>query len=205
MKKSSSSLLPVLVIIALGVITAACANKFFIAVDYRPPVPAKKFSQQTVRVEMKDMRSTKTILSNNAAKDFEGFTGLFSLFVEKGKKEKLAVGGFQLLPLFKAAFSQRMEDMGIQVLKDSGTTDLAIEIALQKFFLDLVDRKWRLEISYDASLTKGSRVLAKETISGKAERVKILGAGEAEKLIGNLFTDVVNDLDIEKLLNKADQ
>lgn len=205
MKKLSLSFYLIFATFYVIAVAAGCTTRFFIPVDYRPLVPAKKFSQQTVRLEMKDMRSAKTILSNNAAKDFTGFTGLFSLFVEKGKKQKIAVGGFQLLPLFKAAFSHRMEDMGIEVLKDGDTTDLVIEVALHKFFLNLVDRKWLLDISYDASLIKGDRVLAKQTINGKAQRVKILGTGEAEKLIGSLFSSVVNDLDIEKLLNKVDQ
>jgi len=64
-------------------------------------------------------------------------------------------------------------------------------------------KKFHWQISFEASLIKGDRLIAKETISGKAERVKILGQGDAEKVIGDLFTNVVNDIDIQKLLDRT--
>jgi hypothetical protein len=180
-----------------------CTTRFFLHVNYRSPGSSKDLDDKTVYLEIKDMRSDKTILGKRAEKDFKDFTGLFSLTIDKGEKEALAAGGFNLPSLFKTAFSYRMERMGLHVLKNYSDTAPVIEIALQEFFLDLVARKWILKITYEASLIRGGSLIARETISGKAERVKILGQGDAEKVIGDLFTNVVNDLDIPKLLDQT--
>jgi hypothetical protein len=39
-----------------------------------------------------------------------------------------------------------------------------------------------------------------KTISGDAERVKVIGQGDAEKILGEIFTEIVNQLDLSKLL-----
>ena len=200
--KNNSSYIIIFVFIFIIVLVTGCTTRFFLQVNYRPPAPSKDLKDKTVYFDIKDMRSDKTILSKRAARDFKDFTGLFSLTIDKGKREKLAAGGFNLLSLFKTAFSYRMKILGIHVLEDYTDTDSVIEIALQNFFLDLVDRKWILEITYEASVMKGDSLIAKETISGKAERVKVLGQGDAEKVIGDLFTNVVNDLDIQKILHR---
>ncbi len=202
MKKYYVSPLIICVIIYISAMLTGCTTRFFLHVNYRSPVSSEDLKDTAVYLNVKDMRSDKTILSKRAEKDFKDFTGLFSLTIDKGEKEKLAAGGFNLLSLFKTAFTYRMEHMGIHVLKDHSNTEPVIEIALQKFLLDLVDRKWILEINYDASLVRNDELIAKETISGKAERVKILGQGDAEKVVADLFTNVVNDLDIRKLLDR---
>lgn len=197
---SSHTLIVVFIVSAL---VMACTTRFFIHVNYRPPDPSKELEGKAVYLDITDVRSDKTILSKRAEKDFKGFTGLFSLTIDKGEQEKLVAGGFNLPSLFKTAFSYRLERMGIHVLKNSSDAEPAIKIALQDFLLDLVERKWILKISYEASLVRGDGLIAKETISGKTERVKILGQGDAEKVIGDLFTNVVNDLDIQKLLDRT--
>ena len=40
-------------------------------------------------------------------------------------------------------------------------------------------------------------------MTGGAERTKVMGKGGGEKLIGELFTDVINKLDIPKLFENA--
>ena len=89
--------------------------------------------------------------------------------------------------------------MGMNILTDYKKTEPSIEIALQKFFLDLVDRKWIVDISYKASMTKENNLIFKETISGKAERVKVFRQGDAEKTLSDIFTSSINKLDIHKL------
>jgi len=83
-------------------------------------------------------------------------------------------------------------------------TEPVIEIDLKKFFLDLVDRKWVAEISYEARLIKNNKLLATETISGNAERFKMFPQSDAEKVLGEIFTDVVNKLDFGKLFQQAE-
>ena len=58
-------------------------------------------------------------------------------------------------------------------------------------------------MEYEANLTKDSQIIARETVRGSAERVKIIGSREAEKVVGDLFSDILNRLDIEKLFEQA--
>jgi hypothetical protein len=113
------------------------------------------------------------------------------------------VGTFDLPSLFKTAFSRRLENMGIEILTEPEKTEPVIEIDLQNFFLDLVDRKWVAQISYEARLIKDNNLLARETISGDLERYKLLPQGDVEKVLGEIFTTLVNKLDFQKLFQQA--
>ncbi len=114
------------------------------------------------------------------------------------------VGAFDLPSLFEAAFSRRLENMGIEILTEQKETEPVIEIDLQNFLLDLADRKWVAEISYEARFIKENRLLARETISGSAKRYKLLSQGDVEKVLGEIFTDLVNNLDFRKLFQQAE-
>lgn len=69
--------------------------------------------------------------------------------------------------------------------------------------MDLVDHNWVAAPNYDARLLKDNKLLLTETFSGDAERVKVIGRGDAEKVLGEIFTDIVNQLDIRNLLDHA--
>jgi len=47
--------------------------------------------------------------------------------------------------------------MGIEVLTEPEKTEPVIEIDLQNFLLDLVDRKWVAEISYEVRLIRNNQ------------------------------------------------
>jgi hypothetical protein len=149
------------------------------------------------------MRSDKTIFSEKAKPKFKNFTGLFLFSLSQGEKKNYVVGTFDLPSLFKTAFSRRLENMGIEILTEPEKTEPVIEIDLQNFFLDLVDRKWVAQISYEARLIKDNNLLARETISGDLERYKLLPQGDVEKVLGEIFTTLVNKLDFQKLFQQA--
>ena len=58
-------------------------------------------------------------------------------------------------------------------------------------------------MSYQANLLKDGRLLAMESVSGSAERLKVMGKSDAEKLLGELMSDMVNKLDLAKLFQQA--
>ena len=58
-------------------------------------------------------------------------------------------------------------------------------------------------MNYQANLTRNGQLLAKESVEGTAERLKVIGKGDAEKIIGELVSDMVNKLDLSKLLQQA--
>jgi hypothetical protein len=67
-----------------------------------------------------------------------------------------------------------------------------------------MDRKWLAEISYEVRLIKDNKLLAKETISGDAQRYKLISQGDVEKVLGGIFTALINKLDFQKLLQRAE-
>jgi hypothetical protein len=186
----------------IGAVVGACASKSYIGVNYRLPVASDDLKGKRVFLECRDIRSDKTIFGQKAKAEFKHFTGLFALSVHQGKKPFVA-GAFDLPSLFKEAFKRRFENSGLEVLTHHEKTIPVLEIDIKEFRLDLVDRKWVAEIRYEARLLKGDLLLVTKTISGEAERLKVIGQGDAEKVLGDIFTDIVNRLDFHKLLEQA--
>ncbi len=180
-------------------VVGACAPKSYIDVNYRLPVASDDLKGKRVFLECRDVRSDKTIFGQNAKDDFKHFTGLFSLSVDQGKKPFVA-GAFDLTSLFKEAFKRKFENSGLDVVTQQERTIPVLEIVIKEFRLDLVDRKWVAGIRYEARLLKGDLLLVTKTISGDAERLKVIGQGDAEKVLGEIFTEIVNRLDLGKLL-----
>ena len=180
-------------------VVGACASKSYIDVNYRLPVASDDLKGKRVFLECRDIRPDKTIFGQNAQAEFKHFTGLFALSVNQGKKP-FVVGAFDLPSLFKEAFKRKLENSGLEVITQKEKTIPVLEIVIKKFRLDLVDRKWVAAIRYDARLLKGDLLLVTKTISGDAERLKVIGQGDAEKVLGELFTEIVNRLNLGKLL-----
>ncbi|MGB2929568.1 MAG: hypothetical protein WBB70_11715 [Desulfobacterales bacterium] len=203
MKKTIQNVLLFSLVMLIGVLGAGCGTKSYINVNYRLPLSSYDLKGKKVFLEIKDMRSDKAVFGEKAKTKFKNFTGLFLFSLSKGEKKNHVVGAFYLPALFEAAFSRRLENMGIEILTEQKETEPVIEIDLQNFLLDLADRKWVAEISYEARLIKENRLLARETISGNAKRYKLLSQGDVEKVLGEIFTDLVNNLDFRKLFQEA--
>ena len=204
MKKITHDFLRFSLVMLIGIWVVACATKSYINVNYRLPLSSHDLKGKKIFLELKDIRPVKTIFSEKAKTKFKNFTGLFLFSLPNRGKKNFVVGAFDLPSLFKTAFSRRLENMGIEVLTEPEKTEPVIEIDLKKFFLDLVDRKWVAEISYEVRLIKDNKLLARETISGNAERLKMLSQSDAEKVLGEIFTDVVNKVDFRKLFQQTD-
>lgn len=202
MKKTIRIILLFCAIMIIGIMLGACAKKSYININYRLPVVSDNHKGRSVFLDCQDTRASKSIFSEKAEAEFKHFTGLFSLSVQEGKKPFVA-GAFDLTSLFKEAFLRRLQHLGIEVITQQDKMTPVIEIIIRKFRLDLVDRNWVACITYDARLLKDNKLLLTETISGDAERVKVLGHGDAEKVLGEIFTEIVNQLDIRKLLDHA--
>ena len=203
MKKTIQNVLLFSLVMLIGVLGAGCGTKSYINVNYRLPLSSYDLKGKKVFLEIKDMRSDKAVFGEKAKTKFKNFTGLFLFSLSKGEKKNHVIGAFDLPSLFETAFSKRLENMGIEILTEQKETEPVIEIDLKKFFLDLADRKWVAEISYEARLIKENRLLARETISGNAKRYKLLSQGDVEKVLGEIFTDLVNNLDFRKLFQEA--
>ena len=191
-------------LVAWMVISAtSCAKKSYIDVAYQLPAPSASLMGKQIRLVVKDLRSDTEIFSPSAKEEFKYFTGLFSLSVVEVDKQSSVIGAYELPALFRQTLKTRLENMGVQVA-DSGHEDLPLmEVAVKSFKIDLAGRTWKADVGYEASLTSDNRIIAREAVSGSAERVKIIGSGAAERIIGELFSEIINRLDIQRLFDQA--
>ena len=181
----------------------ACSNKPFLVVQYQPPSSTDTLAGKEVSQVITDDRATKTFLSESAKKSFREFNETYSLVVLKEDGSGDLLGIFKIDALLNEIFKQRLNSLGLQVSPPTNQSDYEFEIKLKEFNLDLVKRNWVVNMSFQASLSKNSRLLAMESVAGSAERLKVMGISDAEKLIGELLTDMVNKLDLVKLFQKA--
>lgn len=194
----------ILTVLIMLPIAGGCASTSYIEVTYRLPEPQQGIGLKTVSLEVTDQRPTEAIAGPNAKKDLEYFTGLFSLYVAREGKNPKLIGAFNLPALFKEALRQRLESDGVTVLARAAGNQPNLEIQIKKFVLDRDGKSWKASLAYEAVTSKAGRVLTKQTVSGDAERLKIIGTGDAEKLLGEIFSDMVNQLDTVKLFNHPD-
>jgi hypothetical protein len=180
----------------------ACASPSYLNVRYNLPPASDVLQGKKVVLNIIDTRSNKNIFSEKAQKEFDNFDGSFVL---SSTEDKIS-GPVKLLDLpflFKEALKKRLETMGVEVVTGDMNDAPLLEITLKKFFLDLKDRNWIADISYETKLTRDNKNIARMNISGKGERYKVMGKGAGEKLIGEIFSDSINDLDIQKLFKNV--
>ncbi|MFC1488904.1 hypothetical protein ACFL6B_03550 [Thermodesulfobacteriota bacterium] len=190
-------------ILFLGIAVASCATKPFININYRLLSTSESLEGTSVFLTFKDIRTDKTTYSDKARKEFKQFTGKFSLSLTRENEGIVDLGTFDLPGLFKEAFSKRMENLGIKVISEQGKQVAVFEITLKSFFLDLEGGKWVTNINYEARLIKNGKILAWQNTSGNAERAKLFGTRNADKVLGELFTDMINEPDIVKLFQES--
>ncbi len=183
-------------------LTWACASPSYLNVRYNLPPASDVLQGKKVVLNLKDTRSNKNIFTEKAQKEFDNFDGSFVLSLTEGKISG-PVEILDLPSLFKEALKKRLETMGVEVVTGDMNDAPLLEITLKKFFLDLKGRNWIADISYETKLTRDNKNIAREKVSGKAERYKVMGKGAGEKLIGEIFSESINTLDIQNLFKNA--
>ncbi len=192
-----------LIILCSMMVVMACSSGSYIYLNYRLPAKSEGLVNKTVSIVFKDERTDQTLFSNKAAKEYKFFTGVFSLSLLQGKKKSVFLGTHELPSLFETAFTQRLSDVGVTVASQKPEIDPVFEIVLKEFSIDLKERNWIAAIVYEIRLIRDSKVRATQNINGRAERLKVMGKRDAEKVLEDIFTDTVNKLNIEKLFTDA--
>jgi hypothetical protein len=190
-------------VVFLAAWLGACASKPFLKVQYQLPSTSAALTGETISLTISDRRKDAAFLSSSAEKSLKNFDGTFSLVVLRDDGSGNLIGAYDMDSLVKAVFTQRLKNEGAQVSAAADSDGARLEIELKEFKLDIVDRKWVLRMSYQAGLTGQSGVLAEESVNGSAERVKVMGKTDAEKILGELVTDMVNKLDVATLFQKT--
>jgi hypothetical protein len=187
----------------MAIMMSACASKPFLKVRYQLPSSSKALTGETISLTISDPREDAAFLSDNAKKSIENFNGTYSLVVVREDGGGDLIGAYEIDSLLKEIFRQRLENEGGRVLATAENAKASLAIQLKEFKLDIVDRKWVLSMGYQASLSRNKGIIAKESVSGSAERLKVMGKTDAEKILGELVTDMVNRLDVAMLFKKT--
>ena len=203
MSLSTKQLAPAGLAILMAVVVSACATKPFLKVRYQLPSSKTALTGESISLAVSDRRNNDSFLSNNAQKSIKNFNGTFSLVVLGHEGSQNLVGVYDLNTLLKEIFKQRIQNEGLQVMSTADSASPNLQIQLMVFKLDIVDRKWVLRMSYQAELSASSGVIAKESVNGSAERLSVMGKSDAEKILGELVSDMANKLDITKLLDQT--
>jgi hypothetical protein len=191
--------------LALAFFASACTSKPFLKVQYQLASPSSTLEEKKVALAVSDMREKKALLTENARKSLKNFNGTFSLVVLREDGSGNLTGVYDLVSLLTEVFRQRLKNEGIQAaaVADNALPELKIEIT--EFQLDFADRKWIVSMNYRVSLLDNGSLLSKESVSGEAERLKVMGKSGAEKILSELLTDMVNKLNLARLFQQARQ
>ena len=188
------------IILVVAVLSSFCAAKNFLTVNYQLPTESDELKDTRVVLTVKDIREDTRIVTPSAQKALKNFTGHFALIVAQKNTEDRLVGAFSLSSMIREIFYQRLKNAGVQVVTEEDIGVPIVEIVLKEFKLDLVNRKWVITMSYQANLIKENRVVGGEKITGSAERLRVISGKNAEIIIGELVTDVVNRLNLNEFL-----
>ena len=189
--------------LVLFILVAGCSSKQFLVVHYQLPEPPGTLEVGAVSLTVSDIRENKAFLSESAQKSLRNFNDTYSLVVQQADGSGNLLGIYEINTLLSQVFKKRLENMGMQVTAPADQAEYELEIKLKEFKLDLVGQKWIINMNYQADLAKNRDLRAMETVSGSAERLKVISENDAEKVLGELLTDVVNKLDLAKLFQLA--
>jgi len=190
------------IFLILGFVVS-CATIPELKVNYRLPLKSEDLRGKKVFLAFEDARKSKDLIGKGAQEDFQGFSGNVSLSLARGDEPGFRMGVYTIPSLFMEVFKRRLENLGIEVVSRREGAETQLAIVLEVFLLDLVDRKWVVTMGYEARLMKNGQILAKQMISGQAERLKLVGRGDADKVMEEIFTDMVNRLDVPRLFKQA--
>jgi hypothetical protein len=181
----------------------SCATVPELNLLYRLPAKTDELQGKKVFMWFEDMRKEKDLLGRGAQREYKSFPGNISFSLARGNEPGFKMGPHDVPSLFKEVFERRLEHLGVEVAAKREKGQIEMGIVLKEFVLDLVDRKWVATMGYEARLVKDENVLATQMITGEAERLKVVGRGAADQVMGDIFTDLVNRLDVSRLFQQA--
>jgi hypothetical protein len=185
--------------------TQACSSIAHVQVNDRVPAKARALEGKKAFLSVEDERKTKEFAGRGVKREFDNFSENMAYSVQKGTEPALKLGLYDAASLVKEAFRIRVESEGVEILPERKAGQVELVLALQEFSLDLVDRNWKVKFGYEVRLIKNGAVLAKQFANGEAERLKLMGTDQADAVVGDLFADVMNRINLVKLFRDAGQ
>ncbi len=186
-----------------ALIILACAKPAHLNITYQVPALSEDLKGKTVVITVKDQRENKVVFGDAIKAEFQTQDNQFGLSLKRGTDNITQIGLFRLPALFKEAFKQRLQNEGVIIKTPSKGNEAVFEIVLKIFQIRRKGFNWTTKVSYEVNLIKDNQLIAREKISGTSERFKLLGKNTSEKVISNIFTETLNQLDIKKLFQQA--
>ncbi len=189
--------------LALATIAAACTPKPFLKLQYQLPSPSSTLEGKKVALTVSDVRVNKVLLTENARKSLDSFNETFSLVILHEDGSGNLIGIYDFVPLLTEVFQKRLKNEGIRAAVPADNTLPELKIEIGEFQLDIVEQKWVVRMNYRASILDNGSLLSQESVNGEAERLKVMGKSDAEKILSELLTDMVNKLNLVNLFQQA--
>jgi len=171
-------------------------------IKYALPPSSDQLEGRAVALTIQDRRADKSILGKGAKEEFKRFSNSISLSIAEPNQKGSSIGIFQVPPLMREAFTIRLARSGMKVLSDKTAVVPSLVIVVKEFSLDLVGSEWMAKMSYEARLSGEKGAVATQFINGKAERYKVIGRDSADALMSEIFTDMVNSLNLTSLFDQ---
>ena len=190
-------------LLAIGILTAACASSNVMNVQYQLPALAGGPIQRSVVIVFEDDRKSSAFLTRSAREELEGFSDVYALTVSRPGRGSELKGAYPLGPLFTEILRYRLEDSGVKVVPPGANADAELNLVLKEFQLDFGDRKWSASVAYETRLLKNGTLLSMQAVTGNAERVMFMKKADAEKVVGELVSDAINQMDLTGLFKRA--
>jgi len=183
--------------------TQACSSIAYVQLNDRLPAKASALDGKKVFLTVEDERKTKDFAARGVKREFDNFSESLAYSLSEGAGPGLRMGLYDVPSLVKEAIRLRVENEGAEIVVDKKAAHAELVFALKEFSLDLVERKWKVRLGYEARLVKNGTVLARQVATGEAERLKIMGTDQADAVVADLFADVMNRLNLPKLFQEA--
>jgi hypothetical protein len=154
-------------------------------------------------LKIEEARKTGDIFGPAGASQLGGNIQMVSLLVGPAVDSVTPEGIFDVPGLMREAFKRKFAAGGLNPVTGAADDIPVVVIVVKEFFLDIVKYNWTGRIAYDAELQVDDETKATRSIEGAAKRLNVLGRADADMLIGELFTDCVNRLDLQRLFEVA--
>ncbi len=191
------------IILAGAFLLAACASTDYLPVRYQLPGSAADLGGKQVVLEIIDARPQATIFGPSMQSNFRHFTGNFALRVARDDSNGIMMGAYDLRGLFREALAQRLKQAGVAVVTAQTPEAARMTVTLTRFALRQDSVKWYADIAYQAELGRLETLKASQSISGTEERLRMPGSKNVETVLGDIFTTMINRLDLDKLFSAA--
>jgi hypothetical protein len=181
---------------------SGCASRYYLMVDYKLPPASEQLQGRALNLQVKDAREDTRVFTPAAAHRFGSFRDNYQLTFVSGK-DRTPVGPRDLQGLFQDAFEKRLVNEGARMSRQPDAPLILVTITSAQ--MDTQERKWIARISYTAELRIDNRMVTRETVAGNAERIRLVGTDNADETMSDMVTEIINRLDIAKMLRQASE